>query len=91
MFNHILNLSAKRKKSGDNIFYIASIDVDDKQVEFTKKDLEYMDMFNDLITEENTRVSEQWKQANASNAKDAESAKVVEAVTEESPEEFLST
>ena len=91
MFNHVLNLSAKRKKSGDNIFYIASIDVDDKQVEFTKKDLEYMDMFNDLITEENTRVSEQWKQANASNTKDAESAKVVEAVTEESPEEFLST
>ena len=91
MFNHVLNLSSKRKKNGDNIFYIASIGVDDKQVEFSKKDLEHMDMFNDLINEENLKVSEQWKQANTSTKSDAEAAKVVEVVTEDSPEEFLAT
>ena len=91
MFNHTLNLSSKRKKNGDNIFYIASIAVDDKQVEFSKKDLEHMDMFNDLINEENLKVSEQWKQANTSTKSDAEAAKVVEVVTEDSPEEFLAT
>ena len=91
MFNHVLNLSSKRKKNGDNIFYIASIGVDDKQVEFSKKDLEHMDMFNDLINEENLKVSEQWKQANSSAKTDADSAKIVEAVTEDAPEEFLAT
>ena len=92
MFNHVLNLSTKRKKSGSNTFYVADIDVDSKQVEFTKKDLEHMDMFNDLIQDENKKIAEQWKQANSTtNLKDAESATIIDAVSSDNPEEFLAT
>ena len=91
MFNHVLNLTTKRKKSGSNTFYVASIDTDSKQVEFSKKDLEHMDMFNELIQDENKKIAEQWKQANASSSRDDDSAKIIEAVSEDSPEEFLAT
>jgi hypothetical protein len=88
MFNHVLNLTTKRKKSGSNVFYVASIRVDDKETQFSKKDLEHMDMFNDIVNEENTRVSEKWKDANSNKKKDKASIKVVEAID---PETILST
>ena len=88
MFNHVLNLTTKRKKSGSNVFYVASIRVDDKEIQFSKKDLEHMDMFNDIVNEENTRVSEKWKDANSNKKKDKASIKVVEAID---PETILST
>ena len=88
MFNHVLNLTTKRKKSGSNVFYVASIRVDDKETQFSKKDLEHMDMFNDIVNEENTRVSEKWKEANSHKKKDKASIKVVEVVD---PETILST
>ncbi len=88
MFNHVLNLTTKRKKSGSNVFYVASIRVDDKETQFSKKDLEHMDMFNDIVNEENTRVSEKWKDANSNKKKDKAAIKVVEAID---PETILST
>tara|TARA_R100000656_G_scaffold1119_1_gene2086 strand:- start:876 stop:1847 length:972 start_codon:yes stop_codon:yes gene_type:complete len=88
MFNHVLNLTTKRKKSGSNVFYVASIRVDDKEIQFSKKDLEHMDMFNDIVNEENTRVSEKWKDANSNKKKDKAAIKVVEAID---PETILST
>ena len=90
MFNHVLNLTTKRKKSGSNVFYVASINVSDKEIAFSKKDLEHMDMFNDIVNEENVRVSEKWKEANSNKKQDAESAKVINAV-EASPEEILAS
>ena len=88
MFNHVLNLTTKRKKSGSNVFYVASIRVDDKEIQFSKKDLEHMDMFNDIVNEENTRVSEKWKEANSHKKKDKASIKIVDAID---PETILST
>ena len=90
MFNHVLNLTTKRKKSGSNVFYVASIGVGDNEIAFSKKDLEHMDMFNDIVNEENVRVSEKWKEANSNKKQDAESAKVINAV-EASPEEILAS
>ena len=90
MFNHVLNLTTKRKKSGSNVFYVSSISVSDKEIDFSKKDLEHMDMFNDIVNEENTRVSEKWKEANSNKKQDIESAKVIDAV-EASPEEVLAS
>ena len=49
-----------------------------------------MDMFNKLITEENTRVASLWKEANSTKKKDAKSAKIINAV-EASPEEVLAS
>ena len=88
MFNHVLNLTTKRKKSGSNVFYVASIRVDDKETQFSKKELEHMDMLNDIVNEENTRVSEKWKEANSHKKKDKASIKVVDAID---PETILST
>ena len=47
-----------------------------------------MDMFNDIVNEENTRVSEKWKEANSHKKKDEASIKVVDAID---PETILST
>ena len=49
-----------------------------------------MDMFNTLITEENTRVASLWKEANSHKKKDAKSAKIIN-VVEASPEEVLAS
>ena len=59
MFNHVLNLSSKRKKNGDNIFYIASIAVDDKQVEFSKKDFPFSGLHKWRCLCENTTHKQQ--------------------------------
>ena len=60
------------------------------KTEFSKKDLEHMDMFNTLITEENTRVAALWKEANSHKKNDAKSEKVIDAI-EASPEEVLAS
>ena len=86
MFNHVLNLTSKRKKSGSNVYYVASIAVDKKETDFSKKDLETMEMFNELITEENKRVSELWQDANKKANKDEETSKVMKDITDENTE-----
>ena len=92
MFNHVLELKTKRRKnpSGSIIFYVATINIADKEIEFSKKDLEHMDMFNTLITEENIRVAALWKEANSHKKNDAKSEKVIDAI-EASPEEVLAS
>ena len=86
MFNHVLNLTSKRKKSGSNVYNVASIAVDKKETDFSKKDLETMEMFNELITEENKRVSELWQDANKKANKDEETSKVMKDITDENTE-----
>ena len=90
MFNHILNLTTKRKKSGSNVFYVASISIDNKEVQFSKKDLEHMDLFSNLITEENKRISESWKKAHDKKSTDKIVSRVIDAV-ETNPEEILAS
>jgi len=72
------------------VYYMTSINVDDENVEFTKKDLETMEMFNQLVVEENKEVVTEWKAAQHNKARDIESAKVINEV-EQSPEEVLAS
>ena len=74
-----MNEKTKRRKnpSGSIIFYVATINIADKEIEFSKKDLEHMDMFNALIEEENARISDKYQNAHKNKERDAASAKVI--------------
>jgi len=88
MQNHLLNLTTIRKKSGSNVYYVSQVNVDNREVPFTAKDLEQMDMFNALIAEENTRVSTKWQNANSNKEQDVASAKVINELSDD-PEMVL--
>ena len=88
MQNHLLNLTTKRRKAGSNVYYVSEINIDSKEIPFTQKDLEHMDMFNSLIQEENVRVSEKWKKSNSHKEQDAASAKVINELSDD-PEMVL--
>ena len=90
MQNHLLNLTTKRKKAGSNVYYVSNVSVDSKEIEFTKKDLEHMDMFNALIEEENARISEKYQNAHKNKERDAASAKVVNEMADD-PEVVLAS
>ena len=90
MQNHLLNLKTTRKKAGSNVYYVSQISVDNKEVEFTQKDLEHMDMFRALIEEENARVSEKYQNAVKNKESDAASAKVINEM-EDDPEMVLAS
>ena len=64
--------------------------VDSKEVDFTQKDLEHMDMFRALIEEENARVSEKYQNAVKNKESDAASAKVINEM-EDDPEMVLAS
>ena len=88
MQNHLLNLTTIRKKAGSNVYYVSQVNIDNKEIPFTQKDLEHMDMFNDLIAEENTRVSTKWQTANSNKEQDVASAKVINELSDD-PEMVL--
>ena len=48
--NTNLLLATKRKKHGANVYYMTDLNVDKENVEFTKKNYEIIEMFNQLIT-----------------------------------------
>ena len=79
-----------RKKAGSNVYYVSQISVDSKEIDFTQKDLEYMDMFRALIEEENARVSEKYQNAVKNKESDAASAKVINEM-EDDPEMVLAS
>mgnify|MGYP004447137075 FL=1 len=97
-----LLLGTKRKKTGNNVYYISDIGIDDAEVEFTKDNFETMQMFSQIIKDENIEVIESWKsaQGNSEGGENPETisgtSEVVEAVdtapkTEETPEQVLAT
>jgi hypothetical protein len=88
--NTNLLLSTKRKKHGTNVYYMTDISIDDKQVEFTKKDLSTMELFAETIGEENKKIVDAWKEAskNKPNSNDADSEVVMKEI---SPEEALAS
>ena len=90
LINTNLLLSTQRKKHGANVYYMTSISLDKEDVEFTKKNYETIEMFNQLITEENTEIADSWKSAQNKKAKDGETAEVINAV-EESPEKAFAS
>ncbi len=88
--NTNLLLATKRKKHGANVYYMTDLNVDKENVEFTKKNYEIIEMFNQLITEENTEISDAWKSIQNKKAKDGETAEVINAV-EDSPEKAFAS
>ena len=88
MQNHILNMTTKKRKAGSNVYYVSNVNIDTKEVPFTQKDLEHMDMFNNLIQEENARVSAKWQKAHSNKEQDAASAKVINELSDD-PEVVL--
>ena len=90
MQNHLLNLTTKRKKAGSNVYYVSNVSVDNKEIDFTKKDLEHMDMFSALIEEENSRISEKYQNAHKNKERDAASAKVINEMADD-PEMVLAS
>ena len=88
MQNHILNMTTKKRKAGSNVYYVSNVTIDKKEVPFTEKDLEHMDMFNNIIQEENARVSAKWQKAHSNKEQDAASAKVINELSDD-PEMVL--
>ena len=70
---------------------MTSISIDKDEVEFTKKNYETMEMFNQLMNEENKEVVESWKTAQSNKIHDAESAKVINEVDAENPEKAFAS
>ena len=90
MQNHLLNLTTKRKKAGSNVYYVSNVSVDNKEIDFTKKDLEHMDMFSALIEEENSRISDKYQNAHKNKERDVASAKVINEMADD-PEMVLAS
>jgi len=79
MFNHTLSLDTERRKAGSNVFYVSNIKVNQKEVIFTKENMELMQKFQETIATENEDIVALWKDANKSknNGSDKENAKIV--------------
>ena len=79
MFNHTLSLDTERRKAGSNVFYVSDIKVNQKEVTFTKENMELMQKFQETIATENEDIVALWKDANKSknNGSDKEDAKIV--------------
>jgi len=88
MQNHILNMTTKKRKAGSNVYYVSNVTIDKKEVPFTEKDLEHMDMFNNIIQEENARISAKWQKAHSNKEQDVASAKVINELSDD-PEVVL--
>jgi cell shape-determining protein MreC len=78
MQNHFLNLTSSRRTSGDTIWYVSKITIDNKTIKFTKKDLEHMDLFNDIINDENKKISDAYHKAHDKKKTDVITAKVID-------------
>ena len=72
------------------MYYVSQVTIDTKEVPFTQKDLEHMDMFNALIEEENIRVSEKYQNAHKNKERDVSSAKVINEMADD-PEMVLAS
>ena len=79
MFNHTLSLDTERRKAGSNVFYVSAIKVNQKEVTFTKENMELMQKFQETIATENEDIVSLWKDANKSknNGNDKVNAKIV--------------
>ena len=84
MFRHNIILSdTERRKTGSNVYYVAKTKIDDKQIDFSDKDRETMDVFKAIIEKENASVLELHNAVlkSRTSPQDIQDAKVVEEVT----------
>jgi hypothetical protein len=94
MFNCTFSLDTKRQKKGGNVYYVPEIGVNtDGNLKLTDKDMETLKVFQESIDAENVEVIDAYNKAksNSSSKSDEIDAKVVEDVTEDSPEDILAS
>ena len=93
MFKCTLKLDTERQKRGGNTFYVPVITPNSNtQIEFTSKDNDILTVFKDAIDKENQEVISAYKKARdkSPNDSDAESAKIVNELDDQLPEDVLS-
>ena len=94
MFNCSFSLDTKRQKKGGNVYYVPEIGVNtDQNLELTDTDMETLKVFQESIDAENVQVIESYNKAkNKSHTnRDSIDAKIVEDVSNNSPEEILAS
>ena len=94
MFNCTFSLDTKRQKKGGNVYYVPEIGVNaDENLKLTDTDMETLKVFQESIDAENVQVIESYNKAkNKSHTnRDSIDAKIVEDVSNNSPEEILAS
>ena len=90
MFNCTFTIDTKRQKKGGNFFYVPEISVNaEENLQLSDMDMETLKVFQDSITTENTEIIAGYNKAK--NSKDKIDAKIVEEVSDDSPEEILAS
>ena len=90
MFNCTFTIDTKRQKKGGNVFYVPEISVTaEENLQLSDMDMETLKVFQDSITTENTEIIAGYNKAK--NSKDKIDAKIVEEVSDDSPEEILAS
>ena len=90
MFNCTFTIDTKRQKKGGNVFYVPEINVNaEENLQLSDMDMETLKVFQDSITAENTEIIAGYNKAK--NSKDNIDAKIVEEVSNDSPEEILAS
>ena len=94
MFNCSFSLDTKRQKKGGNVFYVPQIGVNaDANLQLSADDMDTLKVFQESIDTENAEVIDAYKKARSKkgNGSDAIDAKIVEDVSDSSPEEVLAS
>ena len=94
MFNCSFSLDTKRQKKGGNVFYVPEIGVNaDANLQLSADDMDTLKVFQESIDTENAEVIDAYKKARSKkgNGSDAIDAKIVEDVSDSSPEEVLAS
>ena len=94
MFNCTFSLDTKRQKKGGNVYYVPEIGVNaDGNLKLSDKDMETLKVFQESIDAENSEVIDAYNKAknNSPSKSDEIDAKVVEDVSEDSPEDILAS
>ena len=94
MFNCSFSLDTKRQKKGGNVFYVPEIGVNaDANLQLSAADMDTLKVFQESIDTENAEVIDAYKKARSKkgNGSDAIDAKIVEDVSDSSPEEVLAS
>ena len=94
MFNCSFSLDTKRQKKGGNVFYVPEIGVNaDANLQLSADDMDTLKVFQESIDIENAEVIDAYKKARSKkgNGSDAIDAKIVEDVSDSSPEEVLAS
>ena len=94
MFNCTFSLDTKRQKKGGNVFYVPEIGVNaDENLKLSDTDMETLKVFQESIDAENSEVIDAYNKAksNSVSSNDKIDAKIVEDISENSPEEILAS